>query len=85
MPLWRADYRETLKLVRCQSGVSGPRVRSQGDGFGSGEHCGRLGRCRFPNPFRPMLIVWDPTPVSALSHRSGLDGNDPLLAYVSGM
>ena len=27
--------------------------------------------------------MWDPTPVSALSHGSGLDGNDPLLRHVS--
>ena len=73
------------KLVRCQSGVMGPRVRLHGDRFGSGEHCGRLGRWRFPDPFRPLLIVWDPTPVSALSHGSGLDGNDPLLACISGI
>ena len=30
--------------VRCRSRDSGPKVRSHGDGFGSGEHCGRLGR-----------------------------------------
>ena len=34
-------------------------------------------------PFSPFLIVWDPTPIGALSHGSGLDGNDPLLACVS--
>ena len=28
--------------------------------------------------------MWDPTPVGALSHGSGLDGNDPLLRHVSG-
>ena len=44
MPLWRVDQRESSKLVRCRFGVSGPWVRSHGDGFGSGEHCGRLGR-----------------------------------------
>ena len=69
--------------VRCRSGVSGPRVRSHGDGIGSGEQCGRLGKRRFLNPFRPLLIVWDPTPVGALSHGSGLDGNDPLPRHVS--
>ena len=71
--------------MRCWSGVSGPRVCLHEDGFGSGEHCGRLGRRRFPDPFRPLLIVWDPTLVGALSHGSGLDGNDPLLACVSGI
>ena len=30
--------------VRRWSGVSGPRVESHGDGFGSGEHSGHLGR-----------------------------------------
>ena len=44
MLLWRVDQRETSKLVRCQFGVSGPRVRSYRDGFGSGENCNRLGR-----------------------------------------
>ena len=44
MPLWRADQRETFKLVRCQSRVSGPRVRLHGDSFGRGEYYGRLGR-----------------------------------------
>ena len=43
MQLWRVDQRETSKLVRCQSGVSGPRVRSHGDEFGRGKHCGHLG------------------------------------------
>ena len=28
--------------------------------------------------------MWDPTPVGALSHGSGLDGNDPLPSHVSG-
>ena len=28
--------------------------------------------------------MWDPTPVGALSHGSGLDGNDPLPRHVSG-
>ena len=70
-------------LVRCRSGVSGPRVRSHRDGFGSGEHCGRLGKRRFLNPFRPLLIVWDPTPVGALLHVSGLDGNDRLARHAS--
>ena len=28
--------------------------------------------------------MWDPTPVGALSHGSGLDGNDPLPNHVSG-
>ena len=69
--------------VRCQSRVSGPRVRSHGDGFGSGEHRDRLGRWRFPDPFRPLLIVWDPTPIGALSLGSGLDGNDPLPRHIS--
>ena len=69
--------------VRCQSGVRGPRVRPYGDGFGRGEQCGRLGKRRFLNPFCPLLIVWDPTPVGALSHGSGLDGNDPLPRHVS--
>ena len=69
--------------VRCRSGVSGPRVRSHGDGIGSGEQCGRLGKRRFLNPFRPLLIVWDPTPVGALTHGPGLDGNDPLPRHVS--
>ena len=69
--------------VRCQSGVHGPRVRSYGDGFGTGEHCGRLGRLRFLGPFRPLLIVWDPTPVGALTHKPSLDGNDPLLRHIS--
>ena len=27
--------------------------------------------------------MWDPTPVGALSHGSGLDGNDPLLRHAS--
>ena len=27
--------------------------------------------------------MWDPTPVGALSHGSGLDGNDPLPRHVS--
>ena len=27
--------------------------------------------------------MWDPTPVSALSHGSGLDDNDPLARHVS--
>ena len=27
-----------------------------------------------------LAIVWDPTNIGALSHKSGLDGNDPLLA-----
>ena len=31
-------------LARCQFGDSGPRVRLHGDGFGNGEHSGRLGR-----------------------------------------
>ena len=35
------------------------------------------------NPFRPLLIVWDPTLVGALSHGSGLDGNDTLSRHVS--
>ena len=29
--------------------------------------------------------MWDPTPVGALSHRSGLDGNDPLPRHISGI
>ena len=33
--------------------------------------------------FHPLLIVWDPTPVSALSHGSGLEGNDPLPRHTS--
>ena len=33
-----------VKAGECRSGVSGPRVRSHGDGFGSGEQFGRLGR-----------------------------------------
>ena len=69
--------------VRCRSGVRGPRVRPYGDGFGRGEQCGRLGKRRFLNPFRPLLIVWDPTPVGALTHGPGLDGNDPLPRHVS--
>ena len=28
--------------------------------------------------------MWDPTPVGALPHRFGLDGNDPLPRHVSG-
>ena len=60
--------------MRCRSGGSGPRVRPHGDEFGSGEHCGCLGRWHLLDPFHPLLIVWDPTPVSALSHGSGLDG-----------
>ena len=28
--------------------------------------------------------MWDPTPVGALPHGSGLDGNDPLPRHVSG-
>ena len=28
--------------------------------------------------------MWDPTPVGALSHGSGLDGNDPLPRHISG-
>ena len=28
--------------------------------------------------------MWDPTPVGALSHGSGLDGNDPLPRHVFG-
>ena len=28
--------------------------------------------------------MWDPTPIGALSHGSGLDGNDPLPRHVSG-
>ena len=27
--------------------------------------------------------MWDPTPVGALSHGSGLEGNDPLLKHTS--
>ena len=30
--------------VRYRFGVSGPRVQSHGDGFGSGEHSGCVGR-----------------------------------------
>ena len=29
--------------------------------------------------------MWDPTPVGALSHGSGLNGNDPLPRHVSGI
>ena len=29
--------------------------------------------------------VWDPTPVGALSHGSGLDGNDPLPRHIYGI
>ena len=68
--------------VRCRSGVRGPRVRSHGDGIGRVEHCGRLGKRRFLNPLRPCSFV-GPTPVGALTHGSGLDGNDPLPRHVS--
>ena len=27
--------------------------------------------------------MWDPTPIGALSHGSGLDGNDPLPRHIS--
>ena len=27
--------------------------------------------------------MWDPTPVGAFSHGSGLDGNDPLSRHIS--
>ena len=27
--------------------------------------------------------MWDPTPIGALSHGSGLDDNDPLLRHIS--
>ena len=70
--------------VRCRSGVRGPRVRSHGDGIGRVEHCGRLGKRRFLNPLRPCSFV-GPTPVGALTHGSGLDGNDPLPRHVSGI
>ena len=53
VPLWRADQRGTSKIVRYRFGVSGSRVPSHMNGFGRGEHCGRLGRWRFPNPFSP--------------------------------
>ena len=29
--------------------------------------------------------MWDPTPVGALSHGSGLDGNYPVLRHISGI
>ena len=70
--------------VRCRSGVRGPRVRSHGDGIGRVEHCGRLGKRRFLNPLRPGSFV-GPTPVGALIHGSGLDGNDPLPSHVFGI
>ena len=28
--------------------------------------------------------MWDPTPIGALSHGSGLDSNDPLPRHISG-
>ena len=43
-PLRLADQRGIVFSVRCRSGVSGPRIRSHGDGFGSGEHSGCLSR-----------------------------------------
>ena len=70
--------------VRCWSEVRGPRVRSHRDGIGRVEHCGRLGKRRFLNPLRPCSFV-GPTPVGALSHGSGLDGNDPLPRHISGI
>ena len=70
--------------VRCRSGVRGPKVRSHGDGIGRVEHCGRLGKRRFLNPLRPCSFV-GPTPVGALTHGSGLDGNDPLPRHISGI
>ena len=42
-----------------------------------------FGYVTFPIPFPPVLIVWDPTPVGALSHGSDLDGNDLLPRHVS--
>ena len=78
MPLLRADQREDFSPSMCWSRVNDPVVRLHGDGFGRGERYSRLGRRRF-------LIVWDPKLIGVLSHRSGLDDNDPLLTQFFGI
>ena len=36
-----------------------------------------------PWPFLPLFIVWDSTPIGALTHGPNLHGNDPLPKHVS--
>ena len=68
--------------VRCRSGVRGPRVRSHGDGFGE-ENSVAVGVGDVSLTLSAPVSCVGPTPVGALFHGPGLDGNDPLPRHIS--